>query len=49
MGSKFHTRNITCIAFPIITVSNTITKISEYGKVIYIYNILLIEDSISCT
>ncbi len=34
MGSKFHTRNITCIVFPVITVSNKIIKISEYGKVI---------------
>ena len=34
MGSKFYTRNVTCIVFPVITVSNKIIKISEYGKII---------------
>ena len=34
MGSIFNTRNITCIAFPGLTVSNKIIKISEYGKIV---------------
>jgi hypothetical protein len=34
MGSKFHKRNITCISFPGLTVSNKIIKISEYDKIV---------------
>jgi len=42
MRSKFHTRNITCIAFPGLTVSDKIITISEYGKIVDIDKFLLI-------
>ena len=42
MRSKFHTRNIACIVFPGLTVSNKIITISGYGKIVDIDKFLLI-------